>query len=362
MNLVSKELGGSRLTENGVPHSRRRRADSREQAQRMQRARVLNAMAQLAAERGLRRVTVSSVLARSGVARATFYDLFESLDACFLALLDEAMGRSTELMSRAFAGEDSWPDGIVAALAALLAFFDAEPVLARVCLVESLAGGATALERRARKLRVLAPLLDASQDHASRNGREPPLNATGIVAAVAGVLHDRLITGEAPPFFDQLKQLTRFVLAQHLAEESVEEMLARAEQLAQEFAPERSMQPALNHAEVPLPKILHHPNAFRARSCVLYLADHSGASNQAIAVGVALSHHGQMSALLRRLEHGGLLSKRAGGAGRPNAWTLTPEGLRAARALETHAPTDRCGSIGSVGLRKKRGYRGHVQR
>jgi AcrR family transcriptional regulator len=49
----------------------------REKVSEIQRARILGAMTEVAAERGAANVTVAHVVARSGVSRRTFYELFE---------------------------------------------------------------------------------------------------------------------------------------------------------------------------------------------------------------------------------------------------------------------------------------------
>jgi hypothetical protein len=51
--------------------------------------------------------------------------------------------------------DGTWQDGVRSALVSLLAFLDCEPLLARVWLIESLAAGAWALERRERDLAAL---------------------------------------------------------------------------------------------------------------------------------------------------------------------------------------------------------------
>jgi AcrR family transcriptional regulator len=101
-----------------------------EQAREMQRRRILDAMVCEVGERGLRGVTIAKVSARAGVSRSTFYELFKDLDTCVLAVLRQVASRSTALMSKAFANEDSWQDGVLAALAALLESLDREPLLA----------------------------------------------------------------------------------------------------------------------------------------------------------------------------------------------------------------------------------------
>jgi AcrR family transcriptional regulator len=180
MNVWVDEGGASRAARGWV---------SRERVAKMQRARVLDAMAHVAAERGIGSATVSSVLEHDGISRASFYGLFKGLDDCFLALLHDVMSQTTALIIEAFEGERSWSDGVMAGLAALLVFLDAEPTLARVCLIETLAAGSAALEHRAGELKAVEPLVEAGRRHASRNGHLPSLDAEGTVVAVAGILH-----------------------------------------------------------------------------------------------------------------------------------------------------------------------------
>jgi phage tail tape-measure protein len=103
------------------------------------------------------------------------------------------------------------------------------------------------------------------------------------------------------------------------------------ERRARAINQERSARPP--DPRVPVPKQLHHARASRARECMLYIAEHPGVSNQKIAAGVGIKHLGQASALLARLEGLGVLVKQAGGAGRPNAWELSPRGKDVVRAL-----------------------------
>ena len=90
---------------------------------------------------------------------------------------------------------------------------------------------------------------------------------------------------------------------------------------------------------VQLPATLRHPGAYRARSCVTFIAAHPAASNKQIAAGIDVPHLGQVSELLARLARGGLLRKQAGGAGRPNQWWLTAQGEQIAQALAAKRPS-----------------------
>jgi AcrR family transcriptional regulator len=313
---------------------------SPEQAREMQRKRILDAMVTEVGERGLRSVTIAGVSARAGVSRSTFYELFDDLDACVLAVLRQVASRSTALMAKAFAAEASWQDGVLAALAALLESLDREPLLARVCLLEMLAGGPEVLEHRARELAALNPLVDVGRKQPHTHGEPVELTAEASVASVAGILHTRLVTGEAPPFIDLLGQLVGLVVCPYLDPHDVVTEIKRGEALAQSIA-EKHASSSPPPTTMQLPAVLRHPSAFRARSCVIFLAAHPGASNKEIAAGIGMPHLGQVSELLARLARNGLLHKHAGGAGRPNAWWLTPHGEQIAQALETKRPSYR---------------------
>ena len=113
----------------------------REKVSEIQRARILAAMTEVAAERGAGNVTVAHVVSRSGVSRRTFYELFEDREACFLAAFDEAAQQIAARVVPAYEAEKRWRERIRAGLAALLDFLDEEPQAGRLCVVESLAAG-----------------------------------------------------------------------------------------------------------------------------------------------------------------------------------------------------------------------------
>lgn len=81
------------------------------------------------------------------------------------------------------------------------------------------------------------------------------------------------------------------------------------------------------------PEDAAQPHGPPGRAVVRYLAEHPGASNRQIAAAAGIPHIGQTSELLARLGRHGLLDKRAGRAGRPNAWTLSAHGAQALQAL-----------------------------
>jgi AcrR family transcriptional regulator len=308
------------------------RGGRREQVLESQRARVLEAMVEVVSERGLRGASAAQVARRAGVSRAVLTEQFGSVDGCFLSQLDWLLNRATELVAEAFERESSWDDGVLAGFEAMLAFFDSEHVCARVCLLESVAVPSSELQSRAQALGRLGMLVDgAGRKQLSLERQPPALMSEATVALVLGILRRRLLSGEVPPFVGLLGQLSEAVVAPYLGPAAAAQAASRGHDRAQALLKERSAR--LARADVEVPSMLRHASAHRMRECVRYLAENPGTSNKAVAAGIGISHPGQISVLLARLHDSGLLVKECGGAGRPNAWRLSPYGAEVARAL-----------------------------
>jgi AcrR family transcriptional regulator len=295
------------------------------------RDRLLEAMAEVVAERGLRGASVTAVASRASVSRSHFGELFGSLDDCFLALLEQVLGRATTLIDEAFERESCWSDGVLAGLEALLVFLDAESVSARACLVETVAGTPSALESRAHMLKRLGARVDGARQQLSMERQPPATMSEATIASVLGMLRRRLLSGEAPPFVSLLGELAEVVVAPYLGPTAAIKASRIGSARAQVRLRQRSVLPVA--AGVEIPKMLCHASAHRMRACLRYLAEQPDASNRTIAVAVGISHPGQTSMLLARLYDAGLLFKKCGGAGRPNAWSLSPCGVEVTRAL-----------------------------
>jgi AcrR family transcriptional regulator len=66
----------------------------------IQRARLVGAMVELAAQQGIAHVTVAHVVARSGMSRRTFYETFVDLEDCFLASCEDAYAHVARAVAR----------------------------------------------------------------------------------------------------------------------------------------------------------------------------------------------------------------------------------------------------------------------
>jgi AcrR family transcriptional regulator len=224
------------------PHPRQH-SFAREQGADLQRARIISAMVAVAAEHGFLGASVGHVVMRAGVSRGTFYEFFDGRESCFLAAFDWGVERAAVPMVRAYALETSWREQVRGAVAALLAFLDSEPELARVCVIEALGAGSAVRARQERVLRRTADALLADAPP-PRGAPEPPLLAAEtIVGGMFAAIHTRLSlraalahwrsrssrpgSSHVGPLSELLGQLMALVVLPYLGPEAAGEELTR---------------------------------------------------------------------------------------------------------------------------------------
>jgi AcrR family transcriptional regulator len=299
----------------------------REHVSEIQRLRILGAMGEVASERGAGSVTVAHVVARAGVSRRTFYDLFEDREACFLQAFQEALAQASTGVLEAYRASGSWRERTRAALWAALVFCDAHPAAARLCVVEALAAGPRALEYRGTVLAQLIAAVDEGRTEMPKGAREPaPLTADGVIGAVLSVIHARLLQAEHPPLTELLGELMSMIVGPYLGPAAARRELDKpAPQLKNNIPPETDPLSGLDMRIT-----------YRTVRVLITIAAHPGASNREVATLAGISDQGQVSKLLARLEHLGLARNEGVGPlkGAPNAWVLTLKGQRVEQAIQ----------------------------
>jgi AcrR family transcriptional regulator len=281
-------------------------------------------------EVGYGRMTVAQVISRAKVSRKTFYDVFADREDCFLAALEQAVTQAGRLVKGAYDGETVWRESVRAGLAELLVFFDEEPALARLCLVEALGAGPRVLERRAEVLEGLAKVVDRGR-YATAAVREPPeVVAEGVVGAVFAVLHTRALEqDEADRFSSLLGSLMNIVVLPYLGSRAASKELSRP-------GPERrrdGVSRARTQSRDPMAG-LSMRLTYRTVRVLVVIAEHPGASNREIAERSGVTDQGQISKLLARLARLVLVENPGFGQemGGSTEWSLPPRGAGVARA------------------------------
>lgn len=182
-----------------------------------QRERMLDAMADVVAERGYSEGTVADVLAAARVSRRTFYEHFRDREECFLAAYDAVARQLGERVAAAARGEPAWPARVRASFAAFLEFLSAEPAFASMLIVESLAAGPRALDRYGDLMRTFVPLLAEGRERAAGL---PETLEEAIVSGVAGLVYRRTSEGRAAELGDLLPDLLYFALAPYVGHDA----------------------------------------------------------------------------------------------------------------------------------------------
>jgi AcrR family transcriptional regulator/DNA-binding MarR family transcriptional regulator len=340
----------------------------------IQRTRMVAALVEVARERGVSRVTVAHVVARSGVSRRTFYELFEDREDCFLAGFDLGVQGAARRVLPAYGVRGTWRERVRAGLGALLEYLDDEPGMGALCVVDTLGAGPVALERRTKVVQLLIDAVHEGRKEAKGAAKPTRLTAEGVVGAVLAVLHARLAAGDArangapangarvvgaqasdtqevgepsggaraggvrasggraggaPPMSTLLGPLMGMIVLPYLGNAAAARETSR---------PATRRKPLMSPSGDPL-RELDMRLTYRTVQVLLAIAALGGRgrgpSNRQVADAAGVADPGQISKLLARLEHLGLIENEGGppAPGEPHVWRLTPKGAEVERTI-----------------------------
>jgi AcrR family transcriptional regulator/DNA-binding MarR family transcriptional regulator len=274
-------------------------------------------------------MTVAQVIGRARVSRKTFYDVFADREDCFLGAFEQALDQAAELVGEAYRSQDSWQEGMRAGLSRLLALMDDEPALAKLCVVEALAAGDRVLARRAALMEELARTIDEGRSMPSARLNPPALTAEGVVGALFGVLHTRVLEKRREPLHELLGPLMSMIVLPYLGTRAAGREVGRSvprPPRATESRPRTRDSDPLGGLKMRL--------TYRTVKVLMVIADRPGASNREIAQRSGIVDQGQISKLLTRLARLELVENLGDGQekGAANAWHLTSRGAAVERA------------------------------
>ena len=312
----------------------------------IQRSRLLSAAVRAVDELGYSDTSVADITSRARVSRRTFYEQFPDREACLAATLEDALGVLTRELAGAGLEDLVWRERVRVGLWRILVFFDREPVLARVLVVQALRGGPRVLERREEILTRLAGAVDGGRQEGVRGGECSALTAEGLVGAAFGIVYARLLKGERKPLTDLVGELMGMIVLPYLGPAT-----ARREQaLPAPAVPGgggsaggvRDAGGSGRAASDPLESVPMRLT-YRTSRVLEGVAELGGRgadpSNRQVGEYAGIADAGQVSKLLRRLERLGLLCNGGPGhlKGEPNAWRLTAQGELVAQSIRAHS-------------------------
>ena len=144
---------------------------------------------------GYARTNVEGIVRGAGVSRRTFYELFANKHDAFLAAFDAAAEALLATVERATARETTFEGKVVAGFRSFLETLAASPGPAQVCIVEALAAGPDAIERRTEAMGAFARLIEDNAPPRGPGVALPAITAEMIVGGVYDTIFRRLAAG-----------------------------------------------------------------------------------------------------------------------------------------------------------------------
>lgn len=193
-----------------------------------QRDRILDAAVGVFAKRGYQATTVDNLVAASRIGVGSFYAHFEGKQECFLAAYDRIVASARERIVASLPVEAPLTGRICAALRTLLELIAAEPLAARLVIVEAQTAGSEGLARYQRTFGELAPELRRLRPESPFADELPATLEEATLGGAAWLLHQRLVAGEARNVEQLLPDLVEIVLGPYMGEDAAAALLAAA--------------------------------------------------------------------------------------------------------------------------------------
>lgn len=217
--MATREPRGSRRRPDAAPPKVERIPPrsglSRAEVIANQRRRIFEGLAEALAYHGYEDTKITDVVELAGLSRATFYEHFRGKEACFAAAYEDGVERLAIAIEAATQDERGWSWQVSVGLRAGLDFLAADPPLAHLLLVESLAAARPA---RLEHERSLARLAEALRPPVTLAGGEVPEETLRLLAGgLASHLSGRVLAGEAELLAEDHELLLQYLLAPTLA-------------------------------------------------------------------------------------------------------------------------------------------------
>jgi AcrR family transcriptional regulator len=178
----------------------------RERAAGPERERIVEALIEIAAERGYAETTIESILDRAGLDRPAFDRHFRGKYDCFLSAWQEMNEGCMHEMLLAFNSQESWPDRLRAVACEIVNGLRHDPGRASFA-VEVLAAGDAARARRDMTMRVIASLIDAGRNEMEDPESVPHTTAEALAGSAYGQVYAKVVRGEADDLPSLVPQL-----------------------------------------------------------------------------------------------------------------------------------------------------------
>jgi AcrR family transcriptional regulator len=170
--------------------------ESRERAARGERERIVEALIEIAAERGYAETRIETILERAGVDRSAFDRHFRGKYDCFLSTWQELNETCMRELIEAYESEEEWTDKLRAVACEVVEALRHDPSRATFA-VEVLSAGDAARARRDMTMRVIAGLIDAGRNEMDDPESVPHTTAEALAGSAYGQVYAKIVRGRA---------------------------------------------------------------------------------------------------------------------------------------------------------------------
>ncbi|UXA17380.1 TetR/AcrR family transcriptional regulator [Mycobacterium sp. SMC-4] len=152
------------------------------------RQRLLDALEASIAEDGYAKTTVADIVRRARTSRRTFYEQFESREACFIALLADANADQVRQISEAVDASAPWQKQVRQAVEAWIAAGEARSALMLSWIRDVPALGAVARDLQRDAMQAFIAMVDAITDTDEfRSAGVSPISRQRIIMLLGGL-------------------------------------------------------------------------------------------------------------------------------------------------------------------------------
>ncbi|HET7054126.1 MAG TPA: TetR/AcrR family transcriptional regulator [Solirubrobacterales bacterium] len=184
-----------------------------------ERAQIVSALIEIAAERGYGETTIELVLERAELDRPAFDRHFRGKYDCFLSAWQELNEECLKTMVRAYESREEWPDRLRAVAYEVIEGLSHDPSRASFG-VEVLAAGDAARARRDMTMRVIASLIDAGRQEMEDPEAVPHTTAEALAGSAYGQIYSRVVRGAVEELPDLVPQLMSAAVMPYLGMEA----------------------------------------------------------------------------------------------------------------------------------------------
>lgn len=200
--------------------------ETRDRTGSSERAMIVEALIEVAAERGYGETTIELVLERAGLDRPAFDRHFRGKYDCFLSAWQQLNEECLETMVRAYESQEEWPDRLRAVANQVIRGLSEDPSRASFG-IEVLASGDAARARRDMTMRVIASLIDAGRQEMDDPDAVPHTTAEALAGSAYGQIYSRVVRGTVEDLPELVPQLMSAAVMPYLGVEAAMDELSR---------------------------------------------------------------------------------------------------------------------------------------